>query len=283
MSSIYRAGRPHIHRLRLLIQTGRHSFSDFGSEDLASLLTDGVVMAGEDMGEIWGAVIFRRNGPERARLCGAWLADGRSPIIDIPRLLAGATPWLRDAVPVHLVAYASRKWLGEPLRAAGFILADRLVFLALEKLQQRTLEPLPHLPHVRLRPARTDDQVALAELDAAAFAPDWRMREQELTMLLLTARVALAERGDELVGYTALTPHADRVAHLARLAVKPDARRMGLGRLLLADVLHAAQRDLIATLLLNTQSSNQAAYSLYRNAGFRPTGKVVPVFTKLLL
>jgi len=291
MDHIYRAGPAHIHRIRLLLRTGRHQFRDFGSEDLASLLSDGVVILGEARDDPWGAAIVQREGrstalpaeaPGRAMLRGVALAAGRSPSNDIPLLIDAVVSELAAAAPLQLVVYATRSWIVRPLLAAGFQLDDRLLFYELGGLQQRSPAQPPDLPGIAVRPARPAEIERLTALDAATFTPMWHIGGQELMALMLAGRVQLAERAGDPIGYTALTFQQDGVAHLARLAVHPAAQGLGVGRLLLHDAVMAARESMAATLLLNTQGKNERAQSLYRAFGFRATGKVVPVLTLLI-
>ena len=123
MDHIYRAAPAHIHRVRLLLRTGRHQFSDFGSEDLASLLSDGVVILGEAQDDSWGAAIVQREGrsaalpadaPGRAMPRDLELATGRSPSSDIPLLIDAAVSGLAASAPLQLVVYATRSWIVRP-------------------------------------------------------------------------------------------------------------------------------------------------------------------------
>jgi ribosomal protein S18 acetylase RimI-like enzyme len=291
MDHIYRAAPAHIHRVRLLLRTGRHQFRDFGGEDLASLLADGVVILGEAQDDPWGAAIVQRedrsavlptDAPGRAMLRGIALAAGRSPSSDLPLLIDAAVSELAAAAPLQLVVYATRSWIVRPLLAAGFQLDDRLLFYELGRLQQRSPQTPLALPGIALRPARPEEIEQLAALDAATFTPTWHLGGQELMALLLAGRVQLAERSGEPIGYTALTFQSDGVAHLARLAVHPAAQGLGVGRLLLHDAVMAAREAMAATLMLNTQGKNERAQNLYRAFGFRATGKVVPVLTLLI-
>jgi ribosomal protein S18 acetylase RimI-like enzyme len=123
---------------------------------------------------------------------------------------------------------------------------------------------------------------AVAELDDQAFAPIWRLDKQTLMTLFLVGRVRLAEQGDRIVGYAALSIPGGSDAQLARLAVHPAAQGMGVGRLLLADAIDYARRSQSEGLLLNTQTSNSRSLALYRAFGFRPTGRVTPVLARTI-
>jgi ribosomal-protein-alanine N-acetyltransferase len=55
-----------------------------------------------------------------------------------------------------------------------------------------------------------------------------------------------------------------------RLAVHPDQRRRGVGRALVVDGLRWLRRWRADRALVNTQETNMAAATLYRELGFQP-------------
>ena len=76
-------------------------------------------------------------------------------------------------------------------------------------------------------------------------------------------------RRDKVLGYLICSRY-DQVWHLMNVAVDPDARRHGLGTMLLEEMLARAGRDQAYTLEVRT--SNAAAIALYERFGFRPAG-----------
>jgi ribosomal-protein-alanine N-acetyltransferase len=57
------------------------------------------------------------------------------------------------------------------------------------------------------------------------------------------------------------------------LAVRPDARRHGVGRALLRHLLSEAGRRRLREVLLEVRADNEPALALYRSAGFRRVGQ----------
>jgi ribosomal protein S18 acetylase RimI-like enzyme len=80
-----------------------------------------------------------------------------------------------------------------------------------------------------------------------------------------------------LVGYQISTANPFG-AHLARLAVRPDAQRRGLGTLIVTDLINRLNHKNIARLTVNTQSDNLASLALYEKMGFHVTGEKFPVY-----
>lgn len=83
--------------------------------------------------------------------------------------------------------------------------------------------------------------------------------------------------GDALVGTVALEfsakPKTRHKAHVIGMYVAPAARRIGAGRALLtAAIEHARARIGLRLLTLTVTEGNDAAITLYQNAGFRSFG-----------
>ena len=109
----------------------------------------------------------------------------------------------------------------------------------------------------------------VADLERRVFVDPWP--PQAFRTDLADPRLAylrVARRGGALVGYMV----AWRVAvemHLTNLAVHPDARRTGVARELLADLMAEARRVSAEVIALEVRASNVAAIELYRRHGFR--------------
>jgi ribosomal protein S18 acetylase RimI-like enzyme len=156
-----------------------------------------------------------------------------------------------------------------PFVDAGFVVRERLHLL--EHTVDDVPAPTPHEPP--LRRAWRGDRSAVLALDACAFDHFWRLELDGLSDALhatpaVRFRVGEHSQGAGPVAY-AITGRAGRRGYLQRVAVHPDARRQGWGRVLVLDALrwlrhHDAQRALV-----NTQWENDAALALYESCGFR--------------
>lgn len=83
--------------------------------------------------------------------------------------------------------------------------------------------------------------------------------------------LAGAEAARGLLAYCAFQVVLDEL-HILDLAVRPERRRQGLGRLLLRRVLELGARRGARVALLEVRSSNWAAVELYRSVGFELGG-----------
>jgi len=147
-------------------------------------------------------------------------------------------------------------------------------------LEKRDLEvPDLSVPDgLTIRTMLPEDLPAVAVLDAASFKPLWQNPLDALEKALPQAISAtVAEDAQGVVGYQISTQNPFG-AHLARLAVRPDAQRRGIGSLILIDWVQRLKSKNIARLTVNTQSDNFASLALYEKMGFVETGEKFPVY-----
>ena len=111
------------------------------------------------------------------------------------------------------------------------------------------------------------DPARLAALHAQAFAAPWS--EAEFADLLQQAGVFAVEEPD---GFILIRVVLDE-AEILTLAVRPQARRIGLGgRLVGQGAVRAAQAGAVR-LFLEVAEDNVAARALYERAGFAQIGR----------
>ena len=129
---------------------------------------------------------------------------------------------------------------------------------------------LAHIP-VALRPLTADDVEAVVAIEQRVFPDPWTPEffTSELGLPRVHARVAELE--GRIAGYLVawLGPGE---GHLGNLAVIPDARRRGVARLLLEELLERARSIGVRSIALEVRVSNFAAQALYRGYGFRLAG-----------
>lgn len=109
----------------------------------------------------------------------------------------------------------------------------------------------------------------LAALHAACFTVPRPWSTAEFESLLLSPQVVLitAPHGFALGRVIA------GEAELLTIAVHPDARRQGTGRLLLSDLIGMAAARGAETLFLEVRADNDSAIALYRSAGLGEVGR----------
>lgn len=160
--------------------------------------------------------------------------------------------------------------------ANGFNKVDSLIVLG------RPLDVIPPPPAppggvVTIGRARRRDLEGIFGLDRRAFPPQWQLdrnglREARRATTHVHFRAArdstISGRSpDRVVGY-AISGRTGSTAFLQRLATDPDHSSRGIGSALVVDGMGWAARHGCSNLLVNTQTTNQRALSLYERLGF---------------
>ena len=167
------------------------------------------------------------------------------------------------------------QWLKDLLSKNGFTHTQNIVMLEWKGMRAPETSSLEG---VALRTMQPGDLPLVAKLDAAAFKPLWQNTLDALEKALPQATSAIvAEDAQGMVGYQISTANPFG-AHLARLAVRPDAQRRGLGSMIVTDLIRRLKKKGVARLTVNTQSDNLSSLALYDKMGFVVTGEKFPVY-----
>lgn len=112
------------------------------------------------------------------------------------------------------------------------------------------------------------DSSAVWELEKKCFSVPWS-EESIRAMFSEKGYWNLTARDDGLlVGYIGMKAVLDE-ADITNVAVDPDRRRQGIGKMLLRELLAKAGELGIRRIFLEVRVSNTAARALYEQAGFR--------------
>lgn len=123
-----------------------------------------------------------------------------------------------------------------------------------------------------IRRAAAEDIGALAGIETECFGPGaWSSFLLEGDLHRDSYRMIVATDGDALVGYGSISVAAD-LADLQRIAVRPHARRTGIARTLLTELLTTATGLGATRMLLEVAANNVPAGRLYTSAGFNRIG-----------
>jgi len=136
-----------------------------------------------------------------------------------------------------------------------------------EKVRHRALASQP----LAIRPFTNADVPAAVTIERSVFGDPWTESffRGELGQAMVHARVAMLE--NRLAGYSVAWLGVGE-GHLGNLAVAPGARRRGIARALMDDLMQAARERGIEKLNLEVRTSNFAAQGLYRAYGFQLVG-----------
>lgn len=125
---------------------------------------------------------------------------------------------------------------------------------------------------VRTRTARPADLPRMVRIERASFPLPWSETAFRAVMRRQSGRVIVAEVQEQVVGYAVVWFTAEE-GELGDIAVHPDRRRRGVGRILVEAVVEEARRRGAEQLFLQVRESNRAALRLYDGAGFRKVGR----------
>lgn len=130
----------------------------------------------------------------------------------------------------------------------------------------------------RIRPAERADLLDVLGIERASFPDPWPYAAFESSLDEAAFLVACAGNDEtEVLGYVvaSLVPnHGRAIGHVRDLAVRPEARGRGVGRLLLDGGLAHLRADGAAVVKLEVRESNAPARSLYRDLGFAPARRL---------
>jgi ribosomal protein S18 acetylase RimI-like enzyme len=218
-----------------------------------------------------------RVGREKART-GLWRGDHRvAYLAPVPELPAPSADFVRRCLDIlasrgfsRVVTAALSPFEQMGFLAAGFEVEEHLLLLT----HDLSRIPVPPPSDCDLRRARRRDRDAVLALDNVAFPPFWRLDGGGLDEALDATprtRFRLAEApggGEPLRGY-AVCGRSGRRGFVQRLAVHPTYRRRHIGAALVVDGLHWFRRRGVSSVVVNTQTGNDAAVALYERLGFR--------------
>jgi len=186
--------------------------------------------------------------------------------------------WLADAYAGPRPVHAVRTGALYPAAAAvfgalGFTVIDRLVLLELAlPLNQPVRRDRP-AGAADLRRVRRRDTETMASIDQAAFPTGWRNDIASLSAIAdatpsARSRLARVSRSNSAAVGFAITGKAGTTGYLQRIAVRPEAQRLGVGRQLVDDAVDWLMRRGASRALVNTGVDNLSALRMYERASF---------------
>lgn len=173
-----------------------------------------------------------------------------------------------------IYSLALHTWFKPLLERAGFEPVNEVIFYE----WSGSAGVLERDQLLSIRRMRQSDLLRVEEIDHDAFAPAWQNSIRTLsTASKLSTNATVCEVDGELVGYQISTASA-LGTHLARLAVKRDYQRQGIGRALVIDLVKQITRRGFDRVTVNTQADNLSSQKLYSSLGFEPTGQRYPMY-----
>lgn len=125
---------------------------------------------------------------------------------------------------------------------------------------------------VTLRDLLPDDMEQVLEIERASFSTPWRRNTFEGLLRRADADLIAAVMDDRLAGYAITWTIMDQ-AELGNVAVTPQARQRGVGRMLVEAALRRVRRRGARECFLEVRESNRVAQRLYESLGFEAIGR----------
>jgi ribosomal-protein-alanine N-acetyltransferase len=132
-----------------------------------------------------------------------------------------------------------------------------------------------------IRPMRLNDLDRVREIDQLSFSLPWPdsafkyelIENQSSSCWVVEAPSAQGEPGSAQVIAMCVVWLVVDEAHIATIAVHPQYRGQGIGKLLLDHILQDAVRRGLLSALLEVRAGNQVAIQMYRQFGFEEVGR----------
>ncbi len=120
---------------------------------------------------------------------------------------------------------------------------------------------------------RVEDLDQVLAIERASFTMPWSRGAFLYEMQLIrVARCWVTRDAGRVVGYLCVWEIADEL-HVTNIAVRPDARRRGIGRDLLGTAIADARARGFRVVALEVRPSNEEARALYDSFGFHVVGR----------
>lgn len=128
---------------------------------------------------------------------------------------------------------------------------------------------------MQIREATIEDAEILEALERECFSDPWSLAVFKSCFLSNNIRILLAEEKDgeetSLQGYVIYFQVLDE-GNIDNLAVRKDARKKGLGRMLLREALRQMKEAGVMKTFLEVRASNEPARKLYESENFKVYG-----------
>ena len=124
---------------------------------------------------------------------------------------------------------------------------------------------------VQIRDVRPEDLERIRELEQQCFSVPWTMSQLASQLPDEMHVFLVAEEDGVVLGYVGMMTVLDE-GYISNVAVAPEARRRGVGTLLIRELMRRAGERQLSFVTLEVREHNEAAIGLYAAQGFVPVG-----------
>ena len=176
-----------------------------------------------------------------------------------------------------IASIAYPMWMRNLLEKNGWEICQEVVQMRWNRRNGIQLDGLKENDFM-IRKMFAPDLPSVTQIDQVCFEKIWQHSEDSIERAFeQSAYSTVAEMAGKIAGYqisTAMKNHA----HIARLAVLPEFRRMNIGICLINDVLENFRRHRAREITVNTQQQNYKSLGLYKKLGFEMTSDGFPIY-----
>lgn len=122
-----------------------------------------------------------------------------------------------------------------------------------------------------IRQMTEQDLTQVAAIEADSFSDPWSISAFADSLKEKNYLCLVAEAGGEILGYCCLITVLDE-GEIPNVCVKASARKQGVGRSLMEELVSEARKAGLSVLYLEVRQSNFAARHLYEGLGFEEDG-----------
>lgn len=124
-----------------------------------------------------------------------------------------------------------------------------------------------------VRAIKPEDIAQIAQIETLCFAMPWSEESirKDVTENVVARWLVVDDGEGRVLAYAAMWFVLDE-AHVCNVAVHPDYRGMGLGKLVFGALVNLAQENSMSLMELEVRRSNLVAQNLYHSFGFIDVG-----------
>ena len=127
------------------------------------------------------------------------------------------------------------------------------------------------MSNIEIVPMKAEHIPVLAQLEKLCFSQPWSEKSLAEELDNRTAHFLAAVSDDVIMGYIGAFTVCES-CYISNIAVFPQHRRKGIGRLLLRKAAEQARKKGAESISLEVRLSNTAAISLYKSEGYEEVG-----------
>ncbi len=125
---------------------------------------------------------------------------------------------------------------------------------------------------IKIVPLKKNNLDDVCEIEKLSLDTVWGKKQMEKELENKNAVYFCAENDGKTIGYIGLWNICGE-GNITNVAVHPDFRKRGIGKLLVLEMIKYAKENKLLFLTLEVSEKNENAYELYKKCGFYESGR----------